>query len=390
MRRDQPIITSLLDTDLYKFTMQQTMLHYFNGAVGEYAFKCRTPGLNLTRIIPQLREEIEHLCSLQYSFSEIAYLKSLPFIKADYLDFLKDFQLKKNHLTIDKEGEELVIRAHGPMVQTSPFEIYILALVQELYMRQAFPEVSEHEGRKRLAAKVDYLLEQNLPKFRLADFGTRRRFSKHWQYQVVDYLRHRIPNNFVGSSNVYLAKELGLKPIGTMAHEYLQAFQAFTNPADSQKMALETWVQEYRGDLGVALTDVIGMDYFLKDCDLYFAKLFDGFRHDSGDPYVWAEKLIRHLTQLGINPKTKFAVFSDGLTIEKAVALHQRFEGEINTSFGIGTHLTNDLGAKPASIVMKLVTCNHKPVAKLSDSEGKTMCEDSAYIDYLMSVKAAA
>jgi nicotinate phosphoribosyltransferase len=387
---DKPIITSLLDTDLYKFTMQQTMLHQFNGAVGEYAFKCRTPGLNLAQIIPQLREEIEHLCSLKFSFSEIAYLKSLPFIKSDYLDFLKDFQLKREHLTIDRKGDELVIRAKGPMVQTSPFEIYILAIVQELYMRQAHPDASEHEGRKRLADKIDYLTAQGLADFRLADFGTRRRFSKHWQFQVVDYLRHRIPDNLVGTSNVYLARELGLKPIGTMAHEYLQAFQAFTNPAESQKLALETWVHEYRGDLGVALTDVIGMDYFLKDCDLYFAKLFDGFRHDSGDPYLWAEKLIAHLTELGINPKTKYAVFSDGLTIEKAVALHKQFENKINTSFGIGTHLTNDLGVTPASIVMKLVTCNNKPVAKLSDSEGKIMCEDTAYIDYLKSVKAAA
>jgi len=387
MRKDKPIITSLLDTDLYKFTMQQTMLHHFGNAEGEYAFKCRTADVDLTPLVGPLREEIEALCNLRIQFSELKYLETLRFIKPSYLSFLEGFQLNPKHLTIDVVQGQLSIRAKGPIVQSMMFEIYLLAIVQELYMRYFHPEVDLHVGRQRLTDKIELLKGADVPEFRIADFGTRRRFSKYWQYHVVEQLKKRLPEQLVGTSNVYLAKELGLKPIGTMAHEYLQAFQAFTNPEDSQTMALETWVKEFRGDLGVALTDVIGMDFFLKDLDLYFAKLFDGFRHDSGEPKAWAEKLIAHLERLGIDPALKSAVFSDGLTMEKAIDLHQTFRGRIQTSFGIGTHLTNDMGVAALNNVMKLVNVNGKPVAKLSDSPGKTMCEDHDYVNYLQSMK---
>jgi nicotinate phosphoribosyltransferase len=219
------------------------------------------------------------------------------------------------------------------------------------------------------------------------DFGLRRRYSGAWHEEVVRTLAAALPEHFRGTSNVYLAMQLGLTPIGTMAHEYLQAYQAFgSRLSDFQKAALEGWVQEYRGDLGVALTDVIGMDAFLADFDLYFAKLFDGLRHDSGDPVAWGEKAIAHYRKLRIDPASKRLVFSDGLDIPRAIALHRHFAGRIATSFGIGTDLTNDTPHKALNIVMKLTSCNGQPVAKLSDAPGKTLCDDETFLAYLRQV----
>ncbi len=204
---------------------------------------------------------------------------------------------------------------------------------------------------------------------------------------MVATLAREVPQFFKGTSNVYLARKLGLIPIGTMAHEYLQTYQAVgVQLRGFQKAALEGWVQEYRGDLGVALTDVVGMDAFLADFDLYFAKLFDGLRHDSGDPVVWGEKALAHYAKLRIDAHTKRLVFSDGLELPVALGLHAHFADRTQTGFGIGTSLTNDMGLVPLNIVMKLVSCNGQPVAKLSDSPGKTLCDDLTFLAYLRQV----
>jgi nicotinate phosphoribosyltransferase len=204
---------------------------------------------------------------------------------------------------------------------------------------------------------------------------------------VVKTLHEAVPDIFRGTSNVYLAKKLGITPIGTMAHEFLQAFQALdVRLRDFQKAALEAWVHEYRGDLGIALTDVVGMDAFLRDFDLYFAKLFDGLRHDSGDPYAWGDKAYRHYKKLKIDSRTKMLTFSDSLTIEKSWGLHEYFKSRFKTSFGIGTNLTNDMGHTPLNIVLKLVECNGQSVAKLSDSPGKTMTDNDTFLAYLRQV----
>ncbi|MDB5932341.1 MAG: pncB, partial [Polaromonas sp.] len=223
--------------------------------------------------------------------------------------------------------------------------------------------------------------------FEMFDFGVRRRFSREWQHDVLATLKHEVPQYFKGTSNVAMAKSLGLVPIGTMAHEYLQTYQALgVRLRDFQRAALEDWVQEYRGDLGVALTDVVGMDAFLADFDLYFAKLFDGLRHDSGDPFVWGEKALAHYAKLRVDPQNKRLVFSDGLDIDKALALYRAFAGCTQTGFGIGTNLTNDVGLIPLNIVMKLTRCNGRPVAKLADSPGKTLCRDETFLAYLRQV----
>ena len=392
-----PIITSLLDNDLYKFTMLQAMLHQFPQTHGVYRFRCRN---NNEAVYPlaDIRESLEHqldmLCELRFLEDELDYLRGLRFMRSDFVDYLELFKLKRRFITVSTDSKgRLLIDIEGPMIQAMFFEVFVLAIVNELYFNAlSSPSVIE-EGQRRLDDKVallhQYAKQQNTerPPFIVADFGTRRRFSKSWQAHVVETLHKAEPKVVSGTSNVYLAKQLGMTPIGTMAHEFMQAFQALdVRLRDSQKAALESWVHEYRGDLGIALTDVVGMDAFLRDFDLYFAKLFDGLRHDSGDPYIWGDKAIAHYQKLKIDPKTKILTFSDGLTLEKAWELHQYFKERIRTSFGIGTNLTNDMGITPINIVLKLVECNGQPVAKLSDSPGKTMINNDTYLAYLRQV----
>lgn len=392
-----PIIQSLLDTDLYKFTMLQVVLHKFPQTHSLYHFRFRNledTVYPLTDILDDLNHQLNLLCQLKFKEDELQYLRSLRFIKSDFVDYLELFQLKRRFIRagIDSEGR-LDIVVEGPMVQAMMFEIFVLAIVNELYFsRIRTPEVLI-EGERRLQAKValvqQYAAEQNPedPPFLVSDFGTRRRYSFAWQKHVVQQINAAAPGVFRGTSNVLLAKQLGITPIGTMAHEFLQAFQALdVRLRDFQKAALETWVQEYRGDLGIALTDVVGMDAFLRDFDLYFAKLFDGLRHDSGDPYIWGDKAYAHYKKLKIDSKTKMLTFSDGLTLEKAWALHNYFKDRFQVSFGIGTNLTNDMGQTPLNIVLKLVECNRQSVAKISDSPGKTMTDNDTFLAYLRQV----
>ena len=391
------IIHSLLDTDLYKFTMLQVVLHKFPQTHSVYHFRCRNledTVYPLTDILDDLNEQLDYLCQLKFKEDELLYLRSLRFIKSDFVDYLELFQLKRRFIkaSIDSEGR-LDIWVEGPMVQAMMFEIFVLAIVNELYFRRIRTDEVLAEGERRLQAKMvllnQYQQEQhpNDPPFLVSDFGTRRRYSYDWQKHVIEAFHQAAPYIFRGTSNVLIAKELGLTPIGTMAHEFLQAFQALdVRLRDFQKAALETWVQEYRGDLGIALTDVVGMDAFLRDFDLYFAKLFDGLRHDSGDPYEWGDKAYAHYKKLKVDSKSKMLTFSDGLNLEKAWALHQYFKDRFQVSFGIGTNLTNDMGQTPLNIVLKLVECNGQSVAKISDSPGKTMTDNDTFLAYLRQV----
>ena len=393
----QPIIRSLLDTDLYKFTMLQVVLHKFPQTHSVYHFRCRNleqTEYPLVDILPELEQQLDLLCELKFKEDELTYLRSLRFIKSDFVDYLELFQLKRRFIKagIDSEGR-LDIWVEGPMVQAMMFEIFVLAIVNELYFAKIRSDAVLEEGERRLKAKIalmqDYQRQQDPedPPFLVSDFGTRRRYSFEWQKHVVQEFHKAVPDIFRGTSNVLLAKELNIIPIGTMAHEFLQAFQALdVRLRDFQKSALETWVQEYRGDLGIALTDVVGMDAFLRDFDLYFAKLFDGLRHDSGDPYEWGDKAYEHYKKLKIDSKTKMLTFSDGLNVEKAWKLHQYFKDRFQVSFGIGTNLTNDMGQTPLNIVLKLVECNRQSVAKISDSPGKTMTDNDTFLAYLRQV----
>lgn len=393
----RPVIHSLLETDLYKFTMWQTMLHRHPETRAEYTFVCRNePAYPLAELAAEVNAQLDHLCSLSFREDELDYLGSLRFIKSDFVDFLRIFRFQRRFIEVATDGPLLRIVAPGPQVHVMGFEIFVLAIVNELYFRRFDSGPAIAEGRARLQKKIERLREfgarpAKANPFEFFDFGVRRRFSGEWHREVVESLAREVPQFFKGTSNVLFARDLGLVPIGTMAHEYLQTYQALgVRLRDSQKAALEDWVQEYRGDLGTALTDVVGMDAFLADFDLYFAKLFDGLRHDSGDPVVWGEKALAHYAKLRIDPRTKRLVFSDSLDVERAISLYEHFADRTQLGFGIGTNLSNDVGLKPLNIVMKLTRANGQPVAKLSDSPGKTQCEDQTFLAYLRQVFGVA
>ncbi|MDD0808794.1 nicotinate phosphoribosyltransferase [Curvibacter sp. RS43] len=386
------IITSLLDTDLYKFTMMQVVLHQFPGAQVEYRFRCRNPGVNLAAYANEIRDEVRSLCSLHFQDAELAYLRSMRFIKSDFVDFLGLFRLNEKYITITPlPSDEIDITIRGPWLHTILFEIPVLAIVNEVYFRNTQSVPDFPEGRRRLDVKIAQLQGEGLSNLKIADYGTRRRFSRAWHEEVLRVLNNRLGkgqgDQFAGTSNVLAAMRLGLTPLGTMAHEYLQACQALgPRLRDSQVFGFESWAKEYRGDLGIALSDVYGINAFLRDFDLYFCKLFDGARHDSGDPFAWGERLIEHYRANRVDPRTKTLIFSDGLTIPRTIELYQQFRGRCLLAFGIGTNLTNDLGYEPLQIVIKMTRCNGQPVAKLSDSPSKNMCEDEKYLAYLRQV----
>lgn len=385
------IVTSLLDTDLYKFSMMQVVLHHYPAAHVEYRFKCRNPGIDLVPCIDEIRAELDALCSLRFTSEELDYLRAMRFIKSDYVDFLGLFQLNAKYVDIAPAASgngEIEIRIRGPWLHTILFEVPLLAIVNEIYFRRTQPGLDLAEGRRRLREKIALLHgSADHENCRIADYGTRRRYSRDWHVEVLTALRDGLGKQLAGTSNVWLARELGLTPLGTLAHEYLQAHQALgPRLRDSQVAALETWAREYRGDLGIALSDVYGLDAFLRDFDMYFCKLFDGARHDSGDPFAWGERMLAHYRANRVDPRSKVLVFSDGLDIPKVMQLYEHFRGRCLLAFGVGTNLTNDVGPTPLNIVIKMVRCNGQPVAKLSDSPGKNMCEDEAYVTYLRQV----
>ena len=385
------IIQSLLDTDLYKFTMMQVVLHHFPGAVVEYKFKCRNAGVDLTPYLDEIRAEIGELCTLRMRDEELAYLRNLRFMKSDFVDFLGLFHFNAKYVSVEPDPAlpgELDITIHGPWLHTILYEIPILAIVSEVYFRRTQPKATLDEGRKRLKDKLETVRKLDAAlEFKISDYGTRRRFSLAWHEEVIRTIKSEVPHLFAGTSNVWLAMRNDLISLGTVAHEYMQACQALgPRLRDSQAFAFEMWAKEYRGDLGIAISDTYGMDAFLRDFDLYFCKLFDGARQDSGDPVEWGEKLIAHYLKNRVDPKTKTLIFSDSLTVPKAVDIARRFSGRARLAFGIGTNLTNDVGFEPLQIVIKMTECNGQPVAKLSDSPGKTMSKDEGYLRYLRQV----
>ena len=394
------IIPSLLDTDLYKFTMMQVVLHQFPGAEVEYRFKCRNAGAagvgDLAPFVMEIREEIRSLCNLRFQDAELAYLKAMRFIKSDFVDFLALFRLNEKYVTVTAlSNGEIDVSIKGPWLHTILFEIPVLAIINEVYFRNREKRPDLMEGRRRLEVKVAQLHADGLRELKIADYGTRRRFGMAWHEEVLRALAAKLgtgtAGQFAGTSNVLFAMKLGLTPLGTMAHEYLQACQALgPRLRDSQVFGFESWAKEYRGDLGIALSDVYGMSAFLRDFDLYFCKLFDGARHDSGDPFQWGERMLAHYVKNRVDPRTKTLIFSDGLTVPRTIELYQQFKGRCQLAFGIGTNLTNDLGYEPLQIVIKMIRCNGQPVAKLSDTPSKNMCDDEKYLAYLRQVFSIA
>jgi nicotinate phosphoribosyltransferase len=360
----------------------------------EYSFKCRNNANWTAEILEEINAEIDNFCSLKFTNDELDYLRTIPFMKKDFIDFLGLYQPNRNHikLWIDDEGE-LQIAVKGPWYLTLPFEVPVLSIINQIYFEKTSniiynPSNTDNpiikSGLERLEKKYRKALKSEIS---FSDFGTRRRYSFLWQGTVLKKLKD-LPH-FTGTSNVYYAMKYNLKPIGTMAHEFVMAGAGQNDVplVKSQQKMLQAWVDEYRGDLGIAISDTYGVDAFLNDFDLYFAKLYDGVRHDSGEPIAWAKKIIDHYEKLEIDPKTKTLIFSDDLTVAKAGEIKKTLSPYIKVAFGIGTHLTNDFdGITPLQIVMKIISCNDRPVAKLSDSPGKGMCKDENYLQYLKTV----
>ena len=384
MMKLSPIITYLTDTDLYKFTMGQVFFHKHTNLNGVYLFKCRNKDVTFTdEMVEEINAQIDHLCTLTFTDEELAYLGSLRFIKSDYVEFLRLWRPLRRYVKCFSVGGELYIEVNGPLFSAMQFEIYLLEIVNEVYFRMKYDYLRlVDSARERLFRKISGF-RTDVYDFKFAEFGCRRRLSREWQDYVVSELLQT--GHCVGTSNVYLAMKYGCKPIGTYAHEYVQMYQGIPGVtlAYTNKMAMDDWFDEYQGDLGTALTDTLGTDLFLMDFNKLQATCYSGVRHDSGDPIEWGEKLIAHYESLGIDPKTKTLLFSDGLNFDKAQKIYDHFRSRINVSFGIGTYLSNDTKVEPLNIVIKLQYVNGHPVAKLSDVPGKTMCQDDSYIAYL-------
>ena len=384
--RLQPIVCSLLDTDLYKFNMDQVIFHKHTDLCGEYYFKCRNQGVTFSEeIVSEIREQIDHLCTLRFTKEELDYLRSIRFIKADYVEFLRLWHPIREYVSVSRsESGELCIVVKGPLFSAMQFEIYLLEIVNEVYFRMTYDyEALKKSAQERLDQKIRDFRSRKYT-FKFAEFGCRRRLSREWEDTVVRRLAQET-ENCVGTSNVYLAMKYHLIPIGTYAHEFVQMYQGIDSIplAYTNQYAMKDWYDEYLGDNGTALTDTVTTDLFLLDFNRSMVNNYSGVRHDSGDPYEWGEKMIAHYKKYGADPKSKLLLFSDSLDFDRAQQLYDYFKDKAKVSFGIGTFCSNDTQEEALNIVIKLQYVNGRPVAKLSDTPGKAMCRDSEYLDYL-------
>ena len=386
-----PIINSLLETDMYKFSMGQAIYHQFPNYMTTWTFKCRNKDVFFTpEMVEEIKAQIKLYCELHFTEDELQYLDNIRWIKGSYVDYLRLWSPRYEDFEIGTDAEcGLSIETKGTWLNTSMYEIPTLAIVNEVYFRMQYDYDNLIKSfKEKLDIKAEWLRSGKYYPSSFSEFGLRRRLSAEAQeYAVKTLAETRIcAGKFVGTSNVYLAKKYGLTPVGTMAHEWIMCVGQGNhkhNPAYSNWYALDAWVKEYGVLNGIALTDAITTDCFLKDFQLTYATLFSGVRHDSGDPYEWGEKMIKHYESLGINPKTKTLLFSDSLDFERADKLFRHFGDRTNVAFGIGTYISNDTCVPPLNIVMKTTACNGMDVAKISDTEGKGMCKNPDYMAYL-------
>lgn len=386
-----PIVISLLDTDLYKFNMNQVIFHKHTDLCGEYVFKCRNQGVKFTQeMLDEINEQIDYLCTLRFRKDELDYLRSIRFIKNDYVEFLRLWHPIREYVSTSlSEDGTLSCIVDGPLFSAMQFEIYLLEIINEVYFRMQYDyEKLVESARERLDQKIEDFNSGKYT-FQFAEFGCRRRLSREWEDVVIRRLTSET-KNCVGTSCVYFAKKYNLKPIGTYAHEFVQMYQGIDSIplAYTNHFALQDWYDEYQGDNGTALSDTLTTDLFLLDFNHSMVNNYTGIRHDSGDPYEWGEKIINHYKKFGVDPKSKTLLFSNSLDFDRAQALHEYFCNKSRVSFGIGTYCSNDTEAEALNIVIKLQYVNGRPVAKLSDEPGKAMCQDPEYLEYLKNAVA--
>ena len=338
----EPIVVSLLDTDLYKFNMNQVIFHKHTDLSGEYYFKCRSKDIVFTKeMADEINAQVNYLCGLKFTKAELDYLRSIRFIKSDYVEFLRLWHPIRDYVEIKRADKgELSVTVRGPLFSAMQFEIYLLEIINEVYFRMAFDYAALRESaEERLNEKID-AFNSGRYTFSFAEFGCRRRLSREWEDVVVKRLTSET-KNCVGTSNVYLAMKYNITPIGTYAHEFVQMYQGidYIPLAYTNQYAMNDWYDEYRGDNGTALTDTITTDLFLLDFNRSMVNNYSGVRHDSGDPFEWGEKIIAHYKKYGVDPKSKLLLFSDNLDFKRA--------------------------------------------PKLSDTPEKSMCMDEDYLEYL-------
>ena len=387
----EPIITSLLETDAYKFSMGQAIYHQFSDYKTTWSFKCRNEDVHFTpEMVEEIKRQIRLYCDLRFTEDELRYLDDIKWIKGSYCDFLRLWKPRFADFTFGTDSPcGLTIEAGGTWLNTSMYEIPTLAIVNEVYFRMAYDyNTLLASFRRRLTEKIEKLKSGEYELGAFSEFGMRRRLSGEAQDLAVAALKQAScpGSTFVGTSNVYLAKKHHITPVGTMAHEWIMCVGQGNhkhNPAYSNWYALDAWVKEYGVLNGTALTDAITTECFLQDFQLTYATLFSGVRHDSGDPFVWGDRMIAHYQSLDIDPKTKTLLFSDSLNFEKATAIKRYFDGRAKVAFGIGTYLANDTDVPALNIVMKTTACNGMDVAKISDVAGKGMCKSPEYEHYL-------
>lgn len=382
----KPIVISLLDTDLYKFNMDQVIFHKHTDLCGQYFFKCRNSDVVFTEeMVQEINEQVDYLCNLRFTKEELDYLRSIRFIKNDYVEFLRLWHPIRDYVTFKlSDGGVLEVEVDGPLFSAMQFEIYLLEIINEVYFRMSYDyEVLRKSAEERLDEKIKALNDGTYT-FTFAEFGARRRLSREWEEVVIKRLVSET-KSCVGTSNVYFAMKYNITPIGTYAHEYVQMYQGIDEIplAYTNHYAMKDWYDEYQGDNGTALTDTITTDLFLRDFNRSMVNNYTGVRHDSGDPYEWGEKIINHYKKYGADPKTKLLLFSDSLDFERAQKLYDHFKDKTKVSFGIGTFCSNDTCERALNIVIKLQYVNGRPVAKLSDTPGKAMCRDEGYLEYL-------
>lgn len=382
----EPIVVSLLDTDLYKFNMDQVIFHKHTDLCGQYYFKCRNEGVVFTpEMVQEINEQVDHLCTLTFQKQELDYLRSIRFIKDDYVEFLRLWHPIRDYVSVElTERGELSIIVDGPLFSAMQFEIYLLEIVNEVYFRMKYDYEKLRKSAEEKLDKKIAAMNDGTYTFRFAEFGCRRRLSREWEDEVVRRLVSET-TNCIGTSNVYLAMKYNVTPIGTYAHEFVQMYQGIDSIplAYTNYYAMKDWYNEYEGDNGTALTDTVTTDLFLLDFNRSMVNNYTGVRHDSGDPYEWGEKIITHYKHYGVDPRTKLLLFSDNLDFDKAQRLYDYFSDKSKVSFGIGTFVSNDTCEDPLNIVIKLQYVNGRPVAKLSDTPSKSMCRDEEYLEYL-------
>lgn len=378
------------NNDLYTYTVKRVVWERFPHLEVEYAFKNRD-GTDLRPYADRIREKVRALDGAGPSEAEISKLRATGFLAEPFLEALAQFRLSADHVEIGERDGRFDLRIRGPWYQTIDLEVPVLQAVNEAYFEAQDTAAVRAEGERRLDAKIERLRATGREAsetpgtfpFRMIEMGTRRAFSFDWHGHVLERLADGLPDVLLGTSNLYWGERLGLKLYGTFSHQGPMAMQAQVPIQRSQKAWFELWDDVYRGKLGIALSDTLGTPAFLRDFDLSIAKRFDGARQDSGDPFAWGETFVAHLASMGLDPRTKTAVFSDSLDDAKAAALWRRFATRVRPQFGIGTFFSNDLGPKPLSNVIKLVRVGGFPVCKLGDDPAKAQSDDPEYLRYV-------